>query len=186
MAKQLSIEALRQQLTQLNNLTEAQVNDLLERLKSQKAKLPLEDHSIIDWGISLIQAKLKEEKQLRKEMNAKFNKYLDYELFIAAPGWGSLDLTNPKDEAELLNLIRTELETLVNESYASEDDIEDYTAHFMARLLDLCREHQRDTLYEQLVQKCRSYCIQSAAHFDSANPERASYYRKIVEELKSA
>ena len=73
MDKRLSIDTLQQQLAKTENLREAQLNRLLERLESQKAKLPLEDHSIIDWGINAIRIRMRQRDQLMDEVQAKLN-----------------------------------------------------------------------------------------------------------------
>lgn len=66
----MSVDLLRKQLAQTDGLTEAQLNSLLERLESQKARLPQEDHSIIDWGISTIQIRMRQREQLMDETRA--------------------------------------------------------------------------------------------------------------------
>ncbi|MCC5632520.1 hypothetical protein LC613_33445 [Nostoc sphaeroides CHAB 2801] len=37
---------------------------LLKKLESQKTKLPLEDHSIVDWGINAIRARMEQREQI--------------------------------------------------------------------------------------------------------------------------
>lgn len=71
MDKRLSIDTIQQQLAETENLREAQLNRLLERLESQKAKLPLEDRSIIDWGINTIRIRLRQREQLMDEVREK-------------------------------------------------------------------------------------------------------------------
>ncbi|MDZ7991613.1 MAG: hypothetical protein RM022_029220 [Nostoc sp. EfeVER01] len=73
MNKRLLIEILRQKLTQIENLTEVKLKDILEKLESQKAKLPLEDHSIIDWGISVIRVRMQQREQLMVIVQKKFD-----------------------------------------------------------------------------------------------------------------
>lgn len=68
MNKQLLSEVLQQKLTQTKNLTEALLKNILEKLENQKTKLPLEDHSVIDWAIGAIRIRMQQREQLMDEV----------------------------------------------------------------------------------------------------------------------
>jgi hypothetical protein len=93
MAQHLSIEALLQQFNQLELTSEAQLEQLLRKVESNKTELPVEDHSIIDWGIGFIRAKIHEEERIRKEMCKELDlKYKSYEGFLRESGWERVNL----------------------------------------------------------------------------------------------
>ncbi|MBD2358377.1 hypothetical protein H6G41_27835 [Tolypothrix sp. FACHB-123] len=48
------------------------MKDILEQLESQKTKLPLEDHSVINWGISAIQIRMQQREKLMAKVQEEF------------------------------------------------------------------------------------------------------------------
>jgi len=67
-SKQFSANAIEQTLAQTEGLTEVQLNSLLERLESQKALLPFDDHSIVDWGISTLKTRIHQKKKVMSQI----------------------------------------------------------------------------------------------------------------------
>ncbi len=89
------------------------MNKLLERLEHQKEKLPVEDHSIIDWGINFVKAKMQEEEYVMAEkIKALFDKYreeLSKVNFTRLPGndlnLHQIDRLNQKVTKSLIHII---------------------------------------------------------------------------------
>ena len=130
MTKQSSIEALRQQLAQTKKSTEGQLKELLQKLESQRSKLPLEDHPIIDWGISVIQTRMRQRKQL---MNL-VQKNLDEK---------GTDLRRLKDNTDMTRigeLIKAELPKLIQEGC----DLE--YAEGVGQVVSRLKTHMKDNL----------------------------------------
>lgn len=50
------------------------MNKLVEKLESQKARLPLEDHSIIDWAVGAIRIRMQQKEELMDEIEESLNK----------------------------------------------------------------------------------------------------------------
>jgi hypothetical protein len=108
MTQHISIEALLQQFNQLELTSEAQLEQLLEKLESKKTELPVEDHSIIDWGIGFIRAKIHEEERIRKKMCRELDlKYESYSKFLHKCGW------------ERINLVLEDQEKWFSESFSN-------------------------------------------------------------------
>ncbi|PSB16310.1 hypothetical protein C7B65_22050 [Phormidesmis priestleyi ULC007] len=185
MTKQSLIKALQQQLTQIEDLTEKQLNRLLERLESQKAKLPLEDHAIIGWGISIIRTKVQEEEQLRKKVSEIFSKYHSIETFIVGLVGEGFCFNNPTSETRLRHAGKDELVAIVNESHAYDTNkfIEDYVPLFKEYLRDFCASQERATLYSNWIEKYIKFFESSASCMES--PKLAFYYRSLSEELSN-
>jgi hypothetical protein len=108
-----AIEALQQQLAQLEELTEGQVNELLQKLESQKARLPVEDRSIIDWGIGVIRARAQEEEAWAVIVRREFSHYESREAFFGRVGWRDLKgLTGRGLKEQLEPLLKKELDDI--------------------------------------------------------------------------
>ncbi len=61
------------------------MNNLIEKLETQKTRLPQEDHSIIDWAISAIRIRIKQREEIMdeitegiNEINRKFCKNIEH------------------------------------------------------------------------------------------------------------
>lgn len=50
------------------------MNKLVEKLESQKARLPLEDYPIIDWAVSAIRIRMQQKEELMDEIEESVNK----------------------------------------------------------------------------------------------------------------
>jgi hypothetical protein len=103
MAKQLLVDSLKQQLAQTESLTEAQLNNLLDRLESQKARLPQEDHSIIDWGIGAVRIRLQQREQV-------MNKTKDDIMMM-----GQALIEKCRTHSDVLELIKEDLPKIIQE-----------------------------------------------------------------------
>jgi hypothetical protein len=169
MPQHSSIEALQQQLIQLEKLTEEQLNELLQRLEIQKTRLPLEDHPIIDWGIGVIRAKTQEEEQWRLGMYENLDRqYKNYESFIEKLGWNLLSLRSKQARDELYSSGWKELDGLVRLSYLNSDNrILQYAETFTDYLSRFCREQRVEGyLFSSLIQAYIEVCNQYTKNVD--------------------
>ena len=187
MTKQSLIEALQQQITHIEGLTEQQLNGLLERLESQKAKLPLEDHAVVNWGISLIRAKLQEEKLLKNEMNEHLeNKYRSYKSFIEESGWRRFVLSDSKDLNSLYKSGWEDLYEIVKLSYQFHDyRLVQNVRHFKRYLLRFCNEQgSEDSSFSNMI---KAYVKESKIRINKPElGELKEYYRNLKDHLESS
>jgi len=181
--KQSSIEALRQQLTQIEDLTEEQLNGLLQRLESQKAKLAVEDRSIVDWGIGLIRAKSQEKEQLRQEMCSNLNSRYRECAFIKQLGWESLDLKRSEHRNRLYVSGWNLLEEIVKLSYQFQDErCLNYVDNFRGCLRHFCARKTAPLLSKKLIDQ---YVIQAKNYeINHRSTELKSYYRQLRKHLE--
>ena len=186
MTKQSSIEALRQQLTQIEDLTEKQLNGLLQELESQKVKLPPEDHSIIDWGISVIRIKIRDEKRLKNRMSESSQyldrKYANYQEFIEGLGWDNLYLNEQKDRGYLYDSgIKCLNEILSRSSKQGEGSrLLIYAKTFKSYLYRFCNEQQVLGLFKQVL---NGYIEDYSDNYFQGTPKVATYAKKIAQYL---
>jgi translation initiation factor 2 alpha subunit (eIF-2alpha) len=117
MAKQfsrLSVESIQKQLESSTAPTEGNLNELLERLETEKVNLPVEDHPVIEWGIRVAKARIIEQEEYRKKMLSELeDRYNNgYEHFIQIVGWNFMT-TQQKwlDECKREDLVPIVLET---------------------------------------------------------------------------
>lgn len=187
MNKQKSIKKiLRQQLSQLDKLGNEQLNELLERLESQKAKLPLEDHPIIDWGIGVIRARALEEEEFKKKMCKELEaKYHSYSIFEDKAGWKELDLNRDKDQNEWRKSITNHLEEIVaaTGSCNSPERAEKYARTFKDYLSTFCCAPEVLIPPEKVVKGCTDFCERRIAKLD--NPQDINYDKKHAACYKS-
>ncbi|MCY6494394.1 hypothetical protein [Leptolyngbya sp. GGD] len=95
MYKRLLIDSLIQHFTQIEISTETQLSELLERLESQKVRLPKGDHSIVDWGISFVRNKIQEEMKIMEELLTELDfKYKNYNTFVQGKEFPYISGTN--------------------------------------------------------------------------------------------
>lgn len=136
MFKKSSIAAIQQQLTQLEILGNDQLNGLLKRLKSYKSELPIEDRPIIDWGINLIRAKIREKEQLMNEAWEEMKrKYHNYDVFIQSSGWRELDLSNREGKQSLSTSTLKYLDNIIAKSCLNKDQL------ILKEFIPTVREH---------------------------------------------
>jgi hypothetical protein len=86
MGKKLSANELQQHNDRLSQGKEDKVNSLIERLDQQKEQLPESDHSIIDWGISLLHRYSGMTRKFSPAPNSEIDPQ-SYEKFITESGW---------------------------------------------------------------------------------------------------
>ena len=102
MTHPLSIKSLHQQINRLDEFSETALNQLLERLGKQKSKLSLEDQSIIDWGISLVQAKIADEEKLMQDIEKDWQDITlsisNKEKLMENPGWDTIQNIDELEE----------------------------------------------------------------------------------------
>ncbi len=120
-----------------------------------KEKLPLEDHPIIDWGISLIKVKMREEEKLKNRMSessAYFaSKYSDYQSFMAISRWIVLDLNSPKDLNFLYNSGLDCLDEILTKSCTEDERLLVYVTYFKAYLHRFCNEQGNGLMFQQII-----------------------------------
>lgn len=166
MTQQFSIAALRQQLARIETLEDDQLNGLLEQLEKQKAKLPLEDHPIIDWGISLIKIKLREKEQLMEEVIERLQREFtdDYETFISKAGWRNYNLKIPEGKKDLSKSLLEHLDKLFDESCGIEVTgiLDKFVPIVKKHLQDFCVEKEEQKLANQLLGEYSAYYSERA------------------------
>ncbi|MGI0486596.1 hypothetical protein ACN4EK_14240 [Pantanalinema rosaneae CENA516] len=155
MFKQFSIAAIQQELTKLETLRYEQLKGLLEKLECQKKRLPIEDHPIIDWGISLIKVKMKEEEKLKNRMSessAYFaSKYRDYSSFMLSSRWDNLNLSIQKDLNFLYDSGLNCLDEILTKSCTEDERFLVYTTHFKAYLFRFCNEQRGGLVFQKII-----------------------------------
>jgi hypothetical protein len=152
MTQQLSIETL-QQLAQLEELTEGQMNQLLQRLESQKLRLPVEDHPIIDWGIGMLRARAQEEESCRMQQKQKLDaKYRLYQNFQDEMGLNSLNLADLQDQNKFFQKGWYALCDIVDSSFHDERILK-YVDIFLNHLLTSCKGYfyEKVSLYKSFT-----------------------------------
>lgn len=172
MTKQPLIEqVLRQQISQLDELGNKQLNELLEKLKLQKEKLPPEDHPIIDWGISVIQARAFEKNQLINEMYQELeDKYHSYSNFKRKSGWTELDPNQEYDRQKWQKSITHHLEEIVEVTYScnTPERAERYARKFREYSSNFCKELNPQISHDALVKGCVDFCHRKIAQINKS------------------
>lgn len=156
MFKKSSIAALQQQLAQLEVLRGDQLNGLLKRLENQKSKLPIDDHPIIDWGISLIRARIREEEQVMSEAWKKIEAQYScsHRDFVKQSGW------EPYNKDKFRSSLRQHIQEIVVAAYESRgsDRAERYARKLKNHLSNFCLDE--GIVFKELIKGCEAFCIQ--------------------------
>ena len=183
--KKSSIAALQQQLAQLETLGDEQLNGLLKRLENQKYKLPIEDRSVIDWGISLIRAKMREEDLLMSETWKKLE--VQYDLrhrdFVKQSGW---EPYNKDDFGASLKIHLQEIAVAACTSKAP-DRARKYAHKLSGYLYTFC--HEEGIVYNELIDGCTSFCTKRFERYRNPedkdyDPAHADCYKHLAKGLK--
>ena len=185
MFKQSSIAALQQQLAHLEILRGDQLNGLLKRLESQKANLPIEDHPIIDWGISLIRAKIREEEQVMSKawrgIEALYKQ--NHRDFVKQVGW------EPYDKDRFRAAVKKSIQDITVAAYTSNKPewARRYAQKLKVRLNAFCNEES--IVYKELIDGCESFCLKRAERLSNSetedyDPLHADCYRMFAKGLK--
>jgi hypothetical protein len=188
MSQQYSITSLQQQINQLHTLRSDQLNGLLQRLESYKTRFPIEDHPIINWGIGLVEAKIREEEKLMSEEIGNDEiliKYKDYETFMQATQWHVLDLTNQINRGKLLHEGSKELCALaaLNKTYEGYRILADWVPLFKQYLYKLLAEKKQESRYKNFILE---YKKAFQVRTDEARCDRspmASHFAQLVDFL---
>jgi hypothetical protein len=184
MAQQYSIASLQQQLTQLNSMRNDQLNGLLERLESQKAKLPNKNHSIIDWGIQQVKTKIWEEERFMNETDERLEqlkyKFSDYQTFITHHSdWEKFNGDGEILYEEAWKNLREIIELGVRENrVVLRTDFADIIDSFKQFLWDFCKEEystheEAEKIYTHLIGLYIDSC-ESAEEFPEIHAEFAT------------
>ncbi|MGG6269025.1 hypothetical protein ACQ4M3_34365 [Leptolyngbya sp. AN03gr2] len=192
MNKRMPNNSLRQQLAQIENLTEEQLNKLLQRLESQKGRLSSEDRSIIDWGISVIRAKIREEEQLQQEMCKELEgKYLSYETFLEQSRWESFDVSCVTP-SKWLQSVQENLNEIASATYSCghPERAAGYATRLKSYLGTFCDDPEVRISEQEIVGRCITFCERMATAF--GDPKQGKYnstfaecYRQILKGLQS-
>ncbi|MEO1351558.1 MAG: hypothetical protein AAFW84_22595 [Cyanobacteria bacterium J06635_15] len=195
MTKQASISVIQQQLIQLEELGNKQLDGLLEQLEYHKSRLSVEDHPVIDWGISLIRLKLQEVEKLMEEVFARLHcQYGDYESFITESGWSNYALDEHEGQHSLYKSSFECLESLFDESCGIEHSgvLDSFVPAFKSHLSRFCISHGKQALSAQIVSNLSTHYDNRAAESEikfneSGNDWDETYsthYRKIADNLR--
>ena len=154
------------------------MDEFLQRLESQKAKLPPEDHSIIDWGISFVQAKMLEEEQLMDTFWKDYDTNAD--LFNDNLKKVNLDLNVEKLEEELWKkAVKEFFEKLVELIYLDIDDsrIENQINHDVGRykgdLKIFLEKEGKGEYFQKIIKKQKNRLTEEVNDYDKAADKAA-------------
>ncbi len=134
------------------------MNDLLERLESQKAKLPLEDHSIIDWGISAIRIRMQQKEKLMDEVSAS----LENIITKLIEEWKK----NPKHQAIYESFMNT-LPSII--CTGSHFDYDEATKGAISRLKESLKKHfkNHDDSFQKVLNYSSKFCTSKANEIEN-------------------
>jgi CheY-like chemotaxis protein len=173
-----------QQLAQLDEASEGTLNELLERIESEKVNLPIEDHPIIGWGISVARARIVEQEEYRKKMlSALENRYNNgYEYFIEIAQWRLITVQKKwLDECRCQDLVPIVLATAKAEQT-------DKAGEFASKLRDYiwlyCQEPQAVVTFNGSIGYCVS--ILEGMKGKSHEPDLKPYIDNAIEDLKNS
>ncbi|MGB3615645.1 MAG: hypothetical protein WBA10_17755 [Elainellaceae cyanobacterium] len=153
-----------QQCSQLNLLGSEQLNQLIDQLEVQKKKLPVEEHSIIDWGVNLVRAKLQEEMTFMREIEQQWielrEKYSDMEKYVENSEWRHLNLKSCEGKDHLYNLARSDflsiIQLSVKEGRIRDNDFEGCIKDIKRGLHYICEYMGEPQLYSELIADYRA------------------------------
>ena len=190
MNKQLSVDLLRKQLAQTDGLTEAQLNSLLERLESQKARLPQEDRSIIDWGIGFVKAKRQEELQLMETMLVDFiSKYADYNTFKQGTyfreksNWINFQISNTEGQHQLYDSFICRLKEFIIDT-SNLDLGGNNGKYYLTQYLPTVKRHLSDfTNDAKLDAWIFNNCVKEFNNAKYQSMKHPEYYKLLASEL---
>jgi hypothetical protein len=150
------------------------LNDLLKRLESQKAKLPLEDHSIIDWGVSAIRIRMRQREELMDEVREN----LKSKCIAITKKWANM--TKPE---EIYSSVTYNLPKIINESIDLE--YEEGAGKSISHLVNDLKElkHLDKNSLNRILQKTSTFCSDTANAFDNLKDEMNESERQTAIQL---
>lgn len=184
MNRQPAIAALQNKLARLEILRGDQLNGLLKQLESYKSKLPIEDHPIIDWGISMVKAKMQEEKGFMHDIDKAWqklkHKYMGYKKLMP-PELEGIDLTQEADQERLYKWGWDHLYHIVRlscEEGLIRDDFTDAVEQVIEILCDLCSSQAMDSLIRVYIDGYIETCGYNTEE------EFKPYYQRLQDDLE--
>ena len=182
MFKKSSIAAIQQQLTQLETLRYDQLNGLLKQLERQKAKIRIEDHAILNWGIGVVRAKMQDEEQFMREIDDKWERLKQkyspnaYEEFIQISGWKSLNLSEDGDQKHLYESGWSNLRNILSlciEEGRIRVDFKSVVNNFKEILRRFCNEKGSEGLFKKIINQYLDGCNKNNSE------ELSEYYKEL-------
>ena len=168
MARQ-SYSQVQQELAQLEGLENNQLKQLLEELENKKQQFPVDEHAIIDWGISTLKAKILDKERFMSERDKAWEVLSTFSCEDFIDKYSSQDPESPRN----LNLGQLDLRY--------EDD--------QQRLYSACYYEIFDILY-LTYPDCREYQLERAVEVFRNNlyvllerQYRLDLYEKYIDRL---
>jgi hypothetical protein len=172
MGKKLSANELQQHNDRLLEGKEDELVYLLKNLENQKLRLPLEDHSVVDWGVNLLKAK---EKEIEQFMIIKSKDILDKFQNPQTPiimAWGRFTLGNPQGENHLFHEFIHCINEAMNDCAPLDDNtLKSCIGHLVDHLNKLCKERNEHKLTEIILKKASQYYKKDAEQYGDQMPE---------------
>ncbi len=165
-----------QQLAQLDGASEGKLNELLERLEAEKCRLPVEDHPILEWGISVTRIKMLEQEAFESKMSAELErKFIDYNHFL-------IHYEDNIDDS--LEFIPEILDYIASEASASNPRVAQSIAKKFGQYLQrLCSESILKDEPQDIFSRCSAYCNNRISQTGCENPTLRSSYQLILNGL---
>lgn len=125
------------------------MNKLVEKLESQKARLPLEDHPIIDWAVSAIRIRMQQKEELMDEIEESVNKKATQ--FIQKCG------RNPNPQVVYTELTNTLPRIIGEGSHLDYDEVTGKVIHKIKNHVSECFKNDKDSL-NKIFEFTSIYC----------------------------
>ncbi len=158
MPEQSSMSLLSQELNQIEEFGSEQLILLIEQLECRKKKLPVKDHSVINWGIGVIKAKIQEEEEFMHEMDEAWKKQLGSEgsEFSFVYQLENIDISSQGGKAQVYTLGRDKLSKILSlsaeEGFLRKYEFEESIGQVKRDLYQFCSTKGEGHFYLELIQ----------------------------------
>ena len=183
MAKKLSANELQQQHDRLSEGKEDGLIDVINCLEREKVNVPKYNHSIIDWGISLLKIRHLENEEIIFNMTKESDRYKNG-VFVNEHQWNELDLQISKSQKKLEADGIVELQRILKETYADGKRklIKDRVTGFKKHLKKLCKSGGANNLYAILIAEYKvkfTKFIQKVENLEDPDEKALIFAREI-------
>lgn len=165
---------LQQKRDQIETSRKEQLSSLIQQLECKKKLLPIEDHLVIDWGIGVLRARIREEEEFMNKLDEQWNRILRENSLLPSLQSENIDLSNWEDRKRVCDLGQKYLDEIVDLVLSDE----------LTGKKEVLRYNQFETAIRHLKQALCLFCKPRYAEFYA---ELRQLYREhlIVRRLSS-
>lgn len=180
MSRNLSSNELQQQNDRLLKSEEDKVNNLIERLESQKKKLTPDKHPIIDWGVGFLRSKAMEEKKTQTLIAQESAQFKTKVLSIMNSYQNVDNLDDDVEDKSYMQSCKI-LRDIADKAYRYKDKnmIESEVNFFKVNLSERYPSGIYDESYQGMIDNL-SISIKELKQYPDIDLEFAEYLTKII------